>query len=855
MNRPWFSVAEAVGKERTLRLPFAHRILLENVLRHEGREAAAQMAEALEGLTQKKPRPELAFRPERVLLQDASGLPVLLDLAGMREEVQRRGGKTLEPLRPVALVIDHSLQVDVHGTPDAEAKNLAIELERNQERNAFFKWAGQAFRNVQVFPPGSGICHQINLEYLATVVADNGSAWVPDTVIGTDSHTPMVSGIGVLGWGVGGIEAELALLGEPLIQAAPPVIGVELLGQLAPGVTATDVALTLTQMLRKVGVVETIVEFFGPGVAGLAVADRATLSNMSPEFGATTSFFPVDARTLEYLRATGRTAEHLQRVESYCRAQHLFAEGAPPTYAQVVTVNLGSIGPCVAGPARPQDRLQLSEVSSATRSAIAARRKAPSPTAKPSANRPGDASIAVAAITSCTNTSNPTAMVLAGLVAERALAQGLRPPSWLKASLAPGSRVVSHYLRQAKLLEPLEKLGFALVGHGCATCVGNSGPLTQAASDAAEQDGAVLAAVLSGNRNFEGRINRQVALNFLASPALVVAYAIAGTVDIDLSHDPLGHSPTGMPVYLRDLWPSPEALAQRLTEALFRIDVPAIYREALAHPAWAAVQAPSGQRYAWEAASTYLRPPRLGSLWQGAQAISGAKCLAFLGDSVTTDHISPVGEIAPETPAATYLASLGVKPADFNTYGSRRGNFDVMVRGTFANVRLRNRLVEGVEGGKTLHLSSNTPLSIFDASRRYAEEQTPLIVLAGKEYGSGSARDWAARGTQLLGVRAVFAQSFERIHRSNLVCFGVLPLEFEGSDTAQSLGLTGHETFQLGLPDEDFTRTRSMTVTAQGAAELKRFRVRVRLDTEREVEYFRRGGALPFLVERLTQAA
>jgi aconitate hydratase len=852
------------------RLPVTVKILLENVLRHAGHGIVREAdVTALAGW-----RPgaagaagpggadvaEIPFLPARVIMQDFTGVPAVVDLAAMRDAMAALGGDParVNPLVPVDLVIDHSVQVDRFGTPDAFAFNVAREYERNAERYKLLRWAQTAFRDLRVVPPGTGIVHQVNLEYLATVVtqrpdADGRPVAFPDTLVGTDSHTTMINGLGVLGYGVGGIEAEAVLLGQPLYQPLPRVVGVRLSGELPEGATATDLVLVVTQMLRAYGVVGAFVEFCGDGLAGLELADRATISNMSPEFGATATLFPIDGETLDYLRLTGRAAGQVALVERYAKEQGLWREpGAAPELDALLTLDLGSVEPSLAGPRRPQDRVALRDVRTSFRSAYPAGRleDAGAPIVS--------GSVAIAAITSCTNTSNPTVMVAAGLLARNAVRRGLTVSPGVKTSLAPGSRAVTEYLRGAALLEPLEKLGFALAGYGCTTCIGNSGPLDPAIAKVIEDDDLAVVAVLSGNRNFEGRIHPQVKASYLASPPLVVAFALAGTVDVDLTTEPLGVGADGRPVFLREIWPSGEEIRRTVGSAVSD----QLFRDAYASvfdgdERWRSLDVPTGSRYRWDPASTYVAlPPFFVGLRAEPDplaAIAGARVLALLGDSVTTDHISPAGSIAGRSPAAAWLMEHGVEPLDFNSYGSRRGHHEVMVRGTFGNIRLRNALAEK-EGPYTVHLPDGEAMTIFDASQRYRAEGVPLIVIAGKEYGSGSSRDWAAKGPRLLGVRAVIAESFERIHRSNLVGMGILPLQFLPGESAASLGLTGRESYTIEMPaGGPAPRSRiGVVARADGGGE-RRFEVTVRLDGPIELDYYRQGGILPAVLRRLAQ--
>ncbi|MDE2088779.1 MAG: aconitate hydratase AcnA [Gammaproteobacteria bacterium] len=878
-------------------LPYALKILLENLLRCEdGVSVTADDVAALAAWDPAKPAGrEIAFTPSRVLLQDFTGVPAVVDLAAMRDAMHALGGDSarIKPLQPVELVIDHSVQVDYFGSAQAFQRNADLEFERNRERYVFLRWGQKVFPNFKVVPPDTGIVHQVNLEYLARVVfvqAQDGTPRAyPDTLVGTDSHTTMINGLGVLGWGVGGIEAEAAMLGQPLTMLIPPVVGVKLTGRLPEGATATDLVLTITQRLRRHGVVGKFVEFYGDGLDGLPLADRATLANMAPEYGATCGLFPIDAETLRYLALSGRAPEQIALVEAYAKAQGLFREpgAAPARYSETLELDLNTVEPSLAGPRRPQDRIALRAAKQACHEALAALLPPPG-----QGNDNGEAArfeaegghaaigvedprihatvpvnlegatlhlrhgaVVIAAITSCTNTSNPAVMLAAGLLAKRAHERGLRVPPWVKTSLAPGSRVVTEYLRRTGLLLFLEALGFHVVGYGCTTCIGNSGPLPEAISRAVREHGLVVSAVLSGNRNFEGRIHSEVKMNFLASPPLVVAYALAGSMDVDLYHEPLGHDAQGKPVYLRDIWPSQREIQEGLARAIHAEMFRTSYRDVFAGDEhWARLPVPNDQRFRWDKRSTYIKAPPffagMGREPAPVQDIRGARALALLGDSVTTDHISPAGAIKPDSPAGRYLIERGVAPADFNSYGARRGNHEVMMRGTFANLRLRNRLAPDTEGGWTLHLPDGELTSIYDAAMRYQRENVPLIVLAGKEYGSGSSRDWAAKGPRLLGVRAVIAESYERIHRSNLVGMGILPLQFRPGENAASLGLTGHEVFSIeGLNDG---AARGVTVTAappRGAP--IRFTAEVRIDTPKEIEYYRHGGILPYVLRQM----
>jgi aconitate hydratase len=882
---------EKVGLQPA-RLPFSLRILLENLLRNEdGVSVKEADIRALASWEPKaEPSREIAFMPARVLLQDFTGVPAVVDLAAMRAAMQKLGGDPtrINPLLPAELVIDHSVQVDEFGSSAALSLNAQIEFSRNKERYAFLRWGQSAFHNFAVVPPDTGIVHQVNLEYLARVVftaesPDGPARAYPDTLVGTDSHTTMVNGLGVLGWGVGGIEAEAAMLGQPLSMLIPQVVGFRLHGRLPEGSTATDLVLTVTQSLRRAGVVGKFVEFFGPGVAALSLADRATIANMAPEYGATCGIFPIDDETLRYLRFSGRAAAQVELVEAYAREQGFFhdATSKDAAYSDVVDLDLASVEPSVAGPKRPQDRVSLYKTRQSFEEALPGLIKPKKKTATGSGSPPaGDSttnigfapsapvapevkhgSVVIAAITSCTNTSNPSVMVAAGLVAKKAVEKGLETKSWVKTSLAPGSKVVTEYLAEAGLTPYLEKLKFHTVGYGCTTCIGNSGPLPQPVADAIEARNLVVASVLSGNRNFEGRINPDVRANYLMSPPLVVAYALAGRIDIDLDKQPLGEDPAGNPVFLRDIWPSSREIADTVGRAV----KPAMFEKSYGvvfegDERWRGLDVPLGDTYAWEGDSTYIKhPPYFEGMPERAAPIGdlvGARVLAVLGDSVTTDHISPAGNIKKDVPAGQYLIAHGVDPKDFNSYGARRGNHEVMVRGTFANVRLKNLLAPGTEGGVTRHLPDGAPMSIFEASELYAAEKVPLFVLAGKEYGSGSSRDWAAKGPRLLGVCAVIAESYERIHRSNLVGMGIVPLQFLPGETAASLGLSGEEIFEtVGLPEllsSGFSGGRELTVRATDAAgKLKQLRTVVRIDTPQEIAYYQHGGILHYVLRQL----
>jgi len=875
------------------RLPFALKILLENLLRHEdGETVTAADIEALAGwrATAATSR-EIAFTPGRVLLQDFTGVPAVVDLAAMRDAMAELGGdpSRINPLLPAELVIDHSVQVDQAGTAGARQRNSELEFQRNAERYAFLRWGQKALDNFRVVPPETGIVHQVNLEYLAQVVRDShGDASnspdasyssgdegppfaYPDTVVGTDSHTTMINGLGVLGWGVGGIEAEAAMLGQPVTMLIPEVVGFRLVGSLREGTTATDLVLVIVEMLRRQGVVGKFVEFFGSGMPNLALADRATIANMAPEYGATCGLFPVDRETLHYLELSGRSPERIALVEAYLREQELFHEEGTPEaeYADVVELDLSTVGPSLAGPRRPQDRLNLSEMASAFESSLGDLRKGGAGPAQQRvrieldghAVELKDGSVVIAAITSCTNTSNPSVILAAGLLAQKAVERGLRVPPWVKTSLAPGSRVVETYLQEAGLQPALDRLGFNVIGFGCTTCIGNSGPLLDAIRDGIHEGDLVAAAVLSGNRNFEGRIHSDVRANFLASPPLVVAFALAGRADIDLTTEPLGTGQDGEPVFLSDVWPSQREVQQLLDQVIRREMFVKSYSSVFeGSEAWRALPTPEGDRYVWAEQSTYVKHPpyflNMGREPEPIGEIQGARVLLKLGDSVTTDHISPAGSIAPSSPAAQYLTGCGVEPRDFNSYGSRRGNHEVMMRGTFANVRIRNQLVPGVEGGFTRRFPGGEQMTVYDAARAYAEEQVPLLILAGKEYGTGSSRDWAAKGPALLGVRAVLVESYERIHRSNLVGMGVLPLQFLAGQSAASLGLTGEEVYDVkGLEQalgEEFESGPQVGVQAQSPdGSVCEFQAVVRIDTPQELNYYRHGGILRYVLRRL----
>src|SRR6266478_1561256 len=848
-------------------LPFSIRILLENLLRQEdGRFVHAKDIEALaEWQPKATTRSEIAFMPARVLLQDFTGVPAVADLAAMRDAIAKMGGdpKKINPLLPAELVIDHSVQVDKFGSDMAFAFNAQMEFQRNVERYQFLRWGQSAFRNFKVVPPDMGICHQVNLEYLARVVCDRAPdgrpAAYPDSLVGTDSHTTMVNGLGVFGWGVGGIEAEAAMLGQPLSMLVPDVVGFKLHGRLPEGATATDLVLTVTEMLRKKGVVGQFVEFYGTGLTNLTLPDRATIANMAPEYGATMGFFPVDAETLAYLRFTGRSDERLALVEAYTKMQGLYRtdETPDPLFSDTLELDLGKVEPTLAGPKRPQDRVPLRQSKSAFAKAMEG-----TPAKNVAVKSNGDrfelsnGSVVIAAITSCTNTSNPSLMLGAGLVAKKAVERGLESKPWVKTSLAPGSKVVTDYLKAAGLTPYLEKLKFHLVGFGCTTCIGNSGPLPEAIGSAIKDNSLVAVSVLSGNRNFEGRIHPLVRANYLASPPLVVAYALAGRMDVDLTTEPLGNDTAGKPIFLKDVWPSPQEIEAAVRAAVTTAQYSKEYAEVYEGDArWKSMPIPEGDIYKWDPKSTYIKmPPYFENMPKTPPALAdihGARVLAVLGDSVTTDHISPAGSIPVDSPAGKYLIASGVKPHEFNSYGARRGNHEVMMRGTFANIRLRNQLAPGTEGGWTLYLPGSEKMSIYEAAVRYREAGVPLVVFAGKEYGSGSSRDWAAKGTRLLGVRAVIAESYERIHRSNLLGMGVLPLEFKNGENRETLGLTGHEVFEIeGV--SDLAPKKSIAVHAKSDdGKVKTFSVIARVDTPEEVSYYHHGGILHYVLRQM----
>jgi aconitate hydratase len=862
------------------RLPFSLKILLENLLRFEdGINVTRSDIEALLRWDPKaQPSHEIAFTPARVIMQDFTGVPCIVDLAAMREAIVRLGGdaQRVNPLAPAELVIDHSVQVDEYGAADSLQHNNDIEFSRNGERYMFLRWGQTAFSNFKVVPPNTGIVHQVNIERLARVVfegeAGGKAVAYPDTLVGTDSHTTMVNGLGVLGWGVGGIEAEAAMLGQPVTMLIPQVIGFKLTGALPAGTTATDLVLTVTEILRKKGVVDKFVEFFGDGLTGLPLADRATIANMSPEFGSTCAIFPIDEETIRYLELTGRPAAQIALVEAYAKAQGLWRlPGAPAAdYTDIVELDLSTVEPSLAGPKRPQDRVPLRSAktvyqSSVRKMAEERTQKNPGATGRAPATVAGanfevrDGAVLIAAITSCTNTSNPAVLIAAGLLARKANSLGLKSKPWVKTSLAPGSRVVTDYLAKAGLLSELEALGFYTVGYGCTTCIGNSGPLKPEISEAVKNGDVIAASVLSGNRNFEGRVHPEIKMNFLASPPLVVAYALAGTLDLDITTEPLGSGKDGRPVYLKDIWPSAADVAQAVAASVDSSMFKKGYANVFAGDAhWNSIKTPAGKIYEWDGHSTYVKnPPYFDGMTMTPGAVtdvSGARALAVLGDSVTTDHISPAGNISKSSPAAKYLVGLGVQPADFNSYGARRGNHEVMMRGTFANIRLRNLLVPGTEGGVTVHIPSGQTLSIFDAAVKYKSERIPLVILAGKEYGTGSSRDWAAKGTMLLGVKAVIAESFERIHRSNLIGMGVLPLQFKDGQNAESLGLSGRERFDIAGLDGGAAKKVTVTATAENGRKTE-FDVRVRIDTPKELDYFQHGGILHYVLRQLAAAA
>ncbi len=867
-----FSLRKLGASHDIARLPYSLKILLENLLRYEDEHTVsrADIEALLNWNPQAAPDTEIAFRPARVLMQDFTGVPAIVDLAAMRDAMTALGGDPdrINPLQPAELVIDHSVQVDSFGSDDSIELNSELEYHRNQERYSFLKWGQKAFDNFKVVPPDTGIVHQVNLEYLARVVfekdVDGTTQAYPDTLVGTDSHTTMINGLGVLGWGVGGIEAEAAMLGQPISMLIPQVVGFRLHGNLPEGATATDLVLMVVEMLRQEGVVGKFVEFFGDGLEHLTLADRATIANMAPEYGATCGLFPVDAETLAYLRLSGRSEAQIALVEAYAREQQMFHEAGADeaNYSSVVELDLATVEPSLAGPKRPQDRVPLKSVKPRFLEALDALKAERNIVSKPVTAiidgqqvEMNDGAVVIAAITSCTNTSNPSVMIGAGLVAKKATERGLVVKPWVKTSLAPGSRVVTAYLEQAGLMEALQALGFHTVGYGCTTCIGNSGPLPEPVSKAIAEGNLCACSVLSGNRNFEGRVHAEVRMNYLASPPLVVAYALAGRMDIDIQNEALGTDADGTPVYLKDLWPSQQEIRTVISNSVDREKFSSSYAEVFSgETRWNVLESPEAKQYDWVDDSTYIRKP---PYFEGITAqpgeladIHAARMLALLGDSVTTDHISPAGAIKANSPAGIYLEEQGVAPGDFNSLGSRRGNHEVMMRGTFANIRLRNRLAPGTEGGVTTHQPSGEQMSIFDASVKYRNENVPLIIIAGKEYGSGSSRDWAAKGPRLLGVRAVIAESYERIHRSNLVGMGILPLQFSDGETADSLGLTGQESFDIAGLQDGLRPVTTVTATAPDGGQTV-FEVRVRIDTPQEFEYYCHGGILHYVLRQL----
>ncbi|MDH3980690.1 MAG: aconitate hydratase AcnA [Gammaproteobacteria bacterium] len=867
-----FSLRKLSAAHDIARLPYSLKILLENLLRFEDEHTVsrADVEALLNWNPRAAPDTEIAFRPARVLMQDFTGVPAVVDLAAMRDAMTALGGDPdrINPLQPAELVIDHSVQVDSFGSNDAIELNSELEYQRNQERYSFLKWGQKAFDNFKVVPPDTGIVHQVNLEYLARVVFEkdmDGTAQAyPDTLVGTDSHTTMINGLGVLGWGVGGIEAEAAMLGQPISMLIPQVVGFRLHGNLPEGATATDLVLMVVEMLRKEGVVGKFVEFFGDGLEHLTLADRATIANMAPEYGATCGLFPIDAETLAYLRLSGRSEAQIALVEAYAREQQMFHEAgaAEADYTNIIELDLATVEPSMAGPKRPQDRVPLKSVKPRFLEALDALKTERNIVSKPANTtidgqqvEMNDGAVVIAAITSCTNTSNPSVMIGAGLVAKKAMERGLTVKPWVKTSLAPGSRVVTAYLEQAGLMEALQSLGFHTVGYGCTTCIGNSGPLPEPVSKAIAEGNLSVCSVLSGNRNFEGRVHAEVRMNYLASPPLVVAYALAGRMDIDIQNEPLGTDADGKPVYLKDIWPSQQEIRSTISSSVDREKFSSSYAEVFSgETRWNVLESPEAKQYDWVDDSTYIRKP---PYFDGITAqpgelsdIRAARLLALLGDSVTTDHISPAGAIKANSPAGIYLEAQGVAPGDFNSLGSRRGNHEVMMRGTFANIRLRNRLAPGTEGGVTVHQPSGEQMSIFDASEKYRNDDVPLIVIAGKEYGSGSSRDWAAKGPRLLGVRAVIAESYERIHRSNLVGMGILPLQFNDGETADSLGLTGKESFDIAGLQDGLRPVTTVTATAPDGGQTV-FEARVRIDTPQEFEYYCHGGILHYVLRQL----
>ena len=866
---------EKSGLKNVSKLPVSLKVLLENLLRQEDNHHVNK--DDIEALATWSPKAkqdkEIAFMPARVLMQDLTGVPAVVDLAAMREAMKRLGGdpKRINPLAPVDLVIDHSVQVDYFGTADAFHKNSQIEFERNVERYAFLRWGQRAFDNFRLIPPDTGICHQVNLEYLAPVVfrakKDGATFAYPDTVVGTDSHTPMINGLGVVGWGVGGIEAEAALLGQPIIMLIPEVIGFKLHGRLPEGATATDLVLTVVQMLRKKGVVEKFVEFYGSGLSTLSLADRATIGNMGPEYGATIGYFPIDDETLRYLQLTGRDPELIKLVETYAKEQGMFRTDASPDpmFTDTLELDLGSVVPSLAGPRRPQDRVPLTESKQAFREALPSLMKSGNAAKTVNVQLNGDkfqlrhGSVVISAITSCTNTSNPSVLIGAGLLARKAAEKGLTRKPWVKTSLAPGSKVVTEYLKDSGLLSDLEKLGFHLVGYGCTTCIGNSGPLPEPVANAIQEGDLVAAAVLSGNRNFEGRIHASVRANYLASPPLVVAYALAGSMDVDLYKDALGNDSQGKPVYLKDIWPTPQEVQAVMNKSVRSEMFKKEYSQATeGDERWNAMPVPEGELFQWDGQSTYVREApyfeNMSKTPEELKGIKGARVLALLGDSVTTDHISPAGSIEKNGPAARYLTNNDVAQKDFNQYGARRGNHEVMMRGTFANVRLKNFLAPGTEGGVTVHLPDKKQMSIYDAAMQYQKEGVPLIVIAGKEYGTGSSRDWAAKGPRLLGIKAAIAESFERIHRSNLIGMGIVPLQFKAGENLKFLSLTGFERFDVAGISAGLKLRQELTVKATSDdGKVTEFKVICRIDTPAELDYYRHGGILEYVLRQLLQ--
>jgi len=864
---------EKAGFKNVSRLPVSLKVLLENLLRQEDNHHVNKAdIEALANWNAKvKSEKEIAFMPARVLMQDLTGVPAVVDLAAMREAMKRLGGdpKKINPLAPVDLVIDHSVQVDFFGSADSFQKNSEIEFERNVERYAFLRWGQMAFDNFRLIPPDVGICHQVNLEYLAPVVfrakKDGANFAYPDTVVGTDSHTPMINGLGVVGWGVGGIEAEAALLGQPIIMLIPEVIGFKLHGKLPAGATATDLVLTVVQMLRKKGVVEKFVEFYGSGLSSLSLADRATIGNMGPEYGATVGYFPIDDETLRYMTLTARDPHLIKLVETYAKEQGMFrTDSSPdPMFTDTLELDLASVVPSISGPRRPQDRIALTDSKKAFAEALPSLMKTKNADKKVAVQLNGDkfelkhGSVVISAITSCTNTSNPSVLIGAGLLAKKAGEKGLQSKPWVKTSLAPGSRVVTEYLKDSGLLPHLENIGFHVVGYGCTTCIGNSGPLPEAVANGIQEGDLVAAAVLSGNRNFEGRIHANVRANYLASPPLVVAYALAGSMDVDLYNDPLGNDKAGNPVFLKDIWPTAQEVQDVMNKSVRQEMFKKEYSKASeGDERWRGMPVPQGELFKWDMQSTYVREAPyfdgMGKTPNPIKPITGARALALLGDSVTTDHISPAGSIEKNGPAARYLTNNDVLPKDYNQYGARRGNHEVMMRGTFANIRLKNMLAPGTEGGVTVHLPDKKPMSIYDAAMQYQKEGTPLIVVAGKEYGSGSSRDWAAKGPRLLGIRAAIAESYERIHRSNLIGMGIVPLVFKPGENLATHGLTGFETFDILGIGNDLKLRQELTVKATADdGKVTEFKVICRIDTPAELDYYRHGGILEYVLRQL----